>query len=197
MGFGFGSGGGGRGSGGGDAGISPVVGGHIILLARARLWGPGTGEHVARPEEYAELAAVRDWRKVLSNFHVCPFRYKEFRYNTIEHAFQAEKIRLVSPLSAFLFTMDSVSDLSRGDGLVAQKQRKMVVLPLAELARWNATSTRVMADIARAKYAQCAAARRVLLATRRAQLWHVQMRKKAVRFAHLEDIRRDLARQNY
>lgn len=50
----------------------------------------------------------------------------------------------------------------------------------------------MMAEIARAKYSQCADARRVLLATRNAQLWHIVPRSKPVRFHHLEAIRTSL-----
>jgi predicted NAD-dependent protein-ADP-ribosyltransferase YbiA (DUF1768 family) len=157
--------------------------------------GKGRGEKVADPRKYSELAAIRNWRKILSNFHVCPFVYRGLQYRTIEHAFQAEKIGLVSPLSAFLFAMDSRSDLSRGDGLEARKSRKMVILPPAELRHWDAISQGVMARIAKAKYAQCPEAQRVLLLTGTAELEHIVERRGSVRFTHLERIRNDLARR--
>jgi predicted NAD-dependent protein-ADP-ribosyltransferase YbiA (DUF1768 family) len=152
--------------------------------------GRGAGETlVSDPGVYAALASVPDWRKVLSNFHVCPFKYDGKTYRTIEHAFQASKIQLVDPGAAALFATESGSQLSRGDGGDAQKQRKMRLLPPAEIARWNQISGDVMARIAQAKYAQCPQARAVLLATGDAVLMHSVMRSKPVRFTHLEDIR--------
>jgi hypothetical protein len=41
------------------------------------------------------LKIMKNWRKILSNFHLCPFQYKEYTYNSIEHAFQSQKIALV------------------------------------------------------------------------------------------------------
>lgn len=54
--------------------------------------GQGAGERVASPAAYAALSGTPHWRWVLSNFHVCPFRWQGATFNTIEHAFQASKI---------------------------------------------------------------------------------------------------------
>lgn len=43
--------------------------------------GKGAGETVADPSAYTALAAIKDWRKLLSNFHVAPFVYKGATYN--------------------------------------------------------------------------------------------------------------------
>lgn len=151
--------------------------------------GKGAGEHLAHPSQYAELAAIPHWRRVLSNFHVCPFVYRGRTYRTIEHAFQAAKIRLADPAAADRFTVESQTELGRGDGLNARKARKMVVLRAADILRWDTTSASVMAEIARKKFAACPDALRVLRLTRDAELWHAAPRMKAVRFKHLELIR--------
>lgn len=146
---------------------------------------------MANQAAYARLAARPGWRQVLSNFHVCPFAFQGRTYRTVEHAFQAAKIRLESPQAAELFSVESRSNLgARGDGLAARKERKMVRLSPAKLAAWDSFSQEVMAQIARAKYAQCPEARAVLLDTMDAQLWHAAPRMAPVRFRHLEDIRR-------
>ena len=146
------------------------------------------------PEQYALLASIPDWRKVLSNFHVCPFLAPDgLRYRTIEHAFQAAKIGLVSPAAAFRFAMDSGSELSRGDGAAAQAQRKMVLLPPDVLSRWDRESGRVMERLAEAKYSQCPDAAAALMATKRAVLNHFLGRRGGVaRFTHLERLRQRL-----
>lgn len=155
--------------------------------------GKGAGESVKDPARYDGLAEIPDWRKVLSNFHVCPFRYNGRTYRTIEHAFQATKIGLQDPSAAERFTVESGTDLgARGDGLAARKERKMVMLSGGRLTAWNLFSGEVMSRIAQAKYDQCAEARRVLRATMDAQLWHVVPRSSPVRFTHLEHIRSGL-----
>ena len=151
--------------------------------------GSGTGEVVLNPFDYPDLASIPDWRKVLSNFHVAPFKMDGMTFNTIEHAFQAYKISLADPEAAFLFALESGSELSRGDGLAAQRQRKMVRLDPAQLRHWGKIKEGVMAQAAARKYEQCQKAREVLAATKNAQLWHIVSRSKPVRFIHLELIR--------
>ncbi len=67
----------------------------------AKKAGKGAKEVVARPEAYAELDAMTargvNWRKTLSNFHVCEFPFEDLRYLTIEHGFHAAKIALADP----------------------------------------------------------------------------------------------------
>ncbi len=53
--------------------------------------GKGTNEFVENSEIYNELKTIKDWRKILSNFHEYPFSYENYTYKTIEHAFQAKK----------------------------------------------------------------------------------------------------------
>ena len=151
--------------------------------------GKGSGERAADPSEYARLASHSNWRRVLSNFHVCDFQFEGRTYRTIEHGFQAEKFRHRAPHIADEFALESGSALSQGDGAEARKSRKAMVLNPAEIARWDARSQRVMEKLAEAKFAQCREARDVLLATGEAELWHVAPRIKAVRFSHLEGIR--------
>lgn len=152
--------------------------------------GGGKNETVANPAAYALTGA---WRKVLSNFDTtCTFEFEGAHYRSVEHAFQAAKIRLVDPARARAFAVESGTELGLGDGLAARKQRKMVTLDDATLARWNAMRDDVMTRAQAAKFGQCAAAREVLLATQRAQLWHV-VRGPAERFAGLERVRDRLA----
>ena len=50
---------------------------------------PGQGANEVVSGDYTELAKIKDWRKVLSNFHYCPFVFEGKTYNTIEHVFQS------------------------------------------------------------------------------------------------------------
>ena len=90
--------------------------------------GKGTNEWVSDPKKYHALASIPEWRKVLSNFDVNPFVFEGKTYNTIEHVFQSKKIALVNPEKADFFTMESGHPIGQGDGLMAQKNRKLVVL---------------------------------------------------------------------
>ena len=152
---------------------------------------PGTGvnEVVKDETRYAALASIPHWRRILSNFHVCPFKYNGKTYRTIEHAFQAAKIALANPSEAEKFTVESGDALGQGDGLAARSARKLVVLSKDQVQQWASMSRRVMEEVARAKYQQCPEAMSVLLATQDAELWHIVTRGRPDHFVHLEKIR--------
>lgn len=153
--------------------------------------GKGAGEYAEDPRAYAELESIPHWRRVLSNFHVHKFKYNGKTYMSIEHAFQAEKIALADPQKARLFALESGSELARGDGKAARKERKMVRLTKSQIQHWDRVSKHKMAHIALAKFLQCDIARRVLKSTGSAQLWHFS-RGNTVRFIHLESLRDNL-----
>lgn len=166
----------------------------LFFYSKSRDAAPGKGanEHVSNPEEYQTLDNIPHWRKVLSNFHYCPFKYNGYTYNTIEHVFQAEKIRLANPEKSYWFTVESGHEIGQGDGALAQKNRKLVRLTSEQLAEWNQIKHDIMESAAIEKYKTCSHARKVLRATRDAELWHVVSRQKPTRFTHLERIRESL-----
>lgn len=46
---------------------------------------PGKGKHEnAVTSNYTSLSKIKDWRKILSNFHFHPFKYNGYTFNTIE-----------------------------------------------------------------------------------------------------------------
>jgi predicted NAD-dependent protein-ADP-ribosyltransferase YbiA (DUF1768 family) len=159
--------------------------------------GPREVVSVQDGHQYTDLSKIPNWRRTLSNFHVSPFVYEGLTYMTIEHAFQAAKIALVDAAAARTFSVDSASLLGLGSGDDARRARKLVYLPGDKIAVWDAMSRAVMEKIARAKYAGCEEARRVLLATQEAQLWHLVPRSSiAEHFSHLERMRSELRVQS-
>jgi predicted NAD-dependent protein-ADP-ribosyltransferase YbiA (DUF1768 family) len=150
--------------------------------------GKGTNEIANEYELYDSLGTT--FRQVLSNFHVCPFKYQGYTYNSIEHVFQAMKIALADKEEAFKFTVESGHDIGLGDGAMAQKNRKLVKLDDSVLNLWHTIKHGVMRDAALEKYKTCQESAKILKATLGAELWHVVSRKKPERFHHLEEIRK-------
>ncbi|NBP59365.1 NADAR family protein [bacterium] len=150
--------------------------------------GKGSNEYLNHPEEYKELNCIPHWRKVLSNFYEAPFVWENCTWKSVEHAFQSRKIALVDREKALWFTLESGHDIGQGDGLVARKNRKLIVLNDFQLREWNKIKSRVMEDILYAKFSQVEFARRVLLATRNAVLLH-STRGPAIRQVELERVR--------
>jgi predicted NAD-dependent protein-ADP-ribosyltransferase YbiA (DUF1768 family) len=151
--------------------------------------GKGVNEFVEDPDVYQELSMVKHWRRILSNFHVSPFMFNGKTYNSIEHVFQSKKIALVDPVKADYFTLESGHEIGQGDGGMAQKNRKLVILSKSDIAKWFQISTHIMEQASFAKYQQCPDALATLKLTGEAELWHIVSRKKPVRFEHLEKIR--------
>ena len=152
--------------------------------------GEGTNEYIKDHNQYHNLSKIKDWRRILSNFHVYPFKYTDgYTYNSIEHVFQAKKIALVDPEKAYLFTLESKSEIGTGAGDVARKHRKLVILSPLMLKKWDSMKNKVMFDASACKYGSCEVAKDVLLETNNAELWHIVMRSKPVRFKHLEEVR--------
>jgi len=164
--------------------------------------GKGVHESVDEPKQYDALSKIKGWRTKFSNFDVAPFTWsgagvlpvpfeEGTQWNSIEHAFQASKFKLYGhDKVALRFTL--VNDIGKGDGAFAQKHRKAVVLK--DMTTWNEISDNVMADIAKAKYAQNKEASRILDLTNNAKLIHVVKSRgkpsELKHFIHLEEIRK-------
>jgi predicted NAD-dependent protein-ADP-ribosyltransferase YbiA (DUF1768 family) len=169
----------------------------LAFYSKSRDYAAGAGpqEYIVDISQYnfTQLNYIKDWRKILSNFHVHPFKYTDgYTYNSIEHVFQAMKIALANPEKALLFTVESGDEIGLGDGAIAQKNRKLVKLNKNQIHQWDSMKDEIMRTAAECKYAQCEIAQKVLRATNDAELWHIVSRKKPVRFEHLEKIRENL-----
>lgn len=156
--------------------------------------GRGTNEFVADECNYADLAKIPNWRRLLSNFHAPGghIKYGGHEFMTIEHAFQSTKIALRDPITAKSFAIESGSALAlHRDGSEAQKNRKIIKLNPEEIDKWSQMSINVMKDAAMSLYSDPLNEyeRSTLLATKESELWHIQNRKPAIRFMHLEEVR--------
>jgi predicted NAD-dependent protein-ADP-ribosyltransferase YbiA (DUF1768 family) len=151
--------------------------------------GDGKNEFVNDKNTYYKLSKINNWRQKLSNFHIYPFRWNNYIYNTIEHAFQAAKISIVDSELAFQFAIESKSKLSKGDGNDARKSRKIIILNDTELYIWNEIKDDIMYEITFEKYKICDECKNILINTKDSELWHIVTRGKPVRFNHLEKIR--------
>ena len=152
---------------------------------------PGLGIHefINDISQYKPLCKINNFRQILSNFHKLPFIYNKLTYNSIEHAFQSEKIRLVDPDVAFKFSIESKDDISKGNGLNARQNRKIIHLDKKTIEHWNKVKMKIMNAITESKIKQCKIFRDTLLATNNAQLWHIVIRQKPVRIIYLEKLR--------
>eukprot|EP00466_Bigelowiella_natans_P004584 jgi/Bigna1/79980/fgenesh1_pg.66_\ len=169
--------------------------------------GGGAGEKTKQPAEarlYNALSQIKDWRKVLSNFHSEEFAFEmpvpsgnggdssseeKWKFQTAEHAFQASKFFVAGFQDCARRFVEGAKGYVGPSGLHARKGRKLIVLSKLQLRRWHEIRFEVMESIWAAKFSQCALARRTLLATNYAELWHIVQRGRPQRWAGLERLR--------
>jgi ribA/ribD-fused uncharacterized protein len=156
---------------------------------------PGLGPHerISSVSRYKELEQITNWRQKLSNFAVGPFNLDGKTWRTVEHYFQAQKLKLVSPELAETFTVESGTFLgTEGNGLYARNMRKAKILSKELLKVWDLQKDECMAKAWEAKFRQSKEMKEVLLATGEAELWHSGPRTPLQRFVGLETLRTTL-----
>lgn len=147
--------------------------------------GKGSGEKInaARIKEFAELASIVGWRKVLSNFHMAPFKLDNRTWNSVEHYYHANKFKKNHPDFYQLFTVESDSDISKDPAFAKAaggktgKYKKMNYkrpkdIVIDEDFFSSGRAQQIMEAGQRAKYTQNEIPKRVLLATKNAKLQH-------------------------
>lgn len=154
-----------------------------------KLPGSGVNEYISDRSRYSTLASISDWRRVLSNFHISEFVYRDRRYKTVEHAFQGMKICTVNDNLGYTFCMDSQSILSMGGGDAARRARKIAIMNSTQIQSWNRSKDDIMRDILMAKFVSDMGAARTLIATLNAELWHGAPRVAKERQYSLESVR--------
>jgi ribA/ribD-fused uncharacterized protein len=163
----------------------------LFFYSKSKDVPPGKGIREESTQNYPELEKIKDWRKILSNFHIFPFIYEDRTYNSIEHAFQSSKINIANKALALRFSTESNDEISKGSGEVAKKAGRLIKLNKQQLEQWNNSKNNIMYDISYAKYTQSELATETLIATKNAELWHILSRSsKSLRFLHLEKIRK-------
>jgi predicted NAD-dependent protein-ADP-ribosyltransferase YbiA (DUF1768 family) len=162
-----------------------------------KLPGKGANERLGDSslDTFQELQNYSNWRKILSNFSCGNFEFEGSHYRTVEHAFQGKKISLVDQTKGFTFALESNSRLSIGDGDLARKNRKMILLNESELRQWNQMKDSVLEGILRAKFTQEDSSKRILLATKDAELWHGARGVPKSRQLSLEKVRLELQQE--
>lgn len=171
--------------------------------------GKGAGETI-KPEnisKFSELASVKDWRKVLSNFYVAPFTLDGHRWNSVEHYYQGSKFKKNNPEFYLTFSLDSGSELSTDPvwaksyggktGKFRGKQVRSKKIKMdTDFFGENGRASKEMEAAQMAKYSQNEEARRILLETKDAKLVHYSRGNPPIVFNDSMRIRKQLATKN-
>ena len=147
--------------------------------------GKGAGESIKSENvsKFSELAAIKGWRKVLSNFFIAPFNLDGHKWNSVEHYYHASKFKKNNPEFSLQFSDDSGSQLSK-DPILSKsyggktgKYKGKLVRPKnikvdPDFFGPGGRGKKEMEDAHMAKYTQNEESRKVLLLTKDAKLLH-------------------------
>ena len=166
--------------------------------------GLGAGEKIteANKGKYCELASLKGWRKVLSNFYMASFELDGKTWNSVEHFYHANKFKKRNPKFYDQFTVESDSEISKNPAMAkgaggktgkfkgTQIRPKSVVMDHDFFS--NGRNEEVMERAQMAKYTQNEKARQVLLATKNAKLQHFVRGQDSVVFYNTMRVRQKL-----
>lgn len=145
--------------------------------------GKGAGERNTNTADFSELAKIKGWRKILSNFYLAPFKLDGRTWNTVEHYYHANKFRSGNPEFYNLFTVESNSDISKDPAFAKSAGGKTGISKKYGYKRpknvnidsdffSSGRNKIVMENAQRAKYTQNKLPRKVLWNTKNAMIKH-------------------------
>lgn len=167
--------------------------------------GQGAGE-ASDGTRFSELAAIRNWRQTLSNFHItdAPFQCFGHSWWSVEHAFHAQKFR-AHPEFYRLFTAESESDICRSavaaktaggkSGKVGGKPYRPKHVAM-DPRFYDGLHDEAMHAAQEARFRQDERSRAVLLATGKATLMHSRRGDSPVFFRFLCELRTRLRHED-
>jgi len=154
--------------------------------------GKGVGDEISDPTKYQNLNTIKDWRRMFSSLYESRFAYDSFTFNTAEHALQYEKLKTSGYIDeAYTFAIESRSDLAQSSGIIAHKNRKLVILTEEQLNAWRTARPAINEKITMAKFS-VQPMKSALLGTGDAELWNAGPRINTIRCRTLEKVRGNL-----
>ena len=171
--------------------------------------GKGSGEKIPDQlrTEYAELASIKNWRKMLSNFYESEFELSGHRWKSVEHYYQASKFKENNPDFSLSFSLDMnpEGELSK-DPVMAKAaggktgKYKGKIIRTKEISIdpnfFNGKNNISMKAAQLAKFSQNVDLKKMLLATKNAKLVHFSRGTPPVIFNSLMEVRRELNNKN-
>ena len=170
--------------------------------------GKGAGEKIPDSDRssFAELASMKNWRHVLSNFYPADFELDGHTWKSVEHYYQASKFKENNPKFYESFSLDmnpdgdlsTVPAMAKGAGGKTGNYRGKLIRPKDVKIDPNFFSGRHKQEMKvaqGAKFSQNPELTRLLLATKDAKLTHFVRGAEPVVFTELMEVRRELAQK--
>ena len=195
-----------------DAKIRGLYDDNVVFVSHSgssskKIPGKGVGETIPKElvRDFAELAAVGDWRKKLDDSWIQPFVLDGKRWNSVDHFYQASKFKNENPEFYMSFSVESGTPLSKNAEMAKAagttgKYNGELVRPkeVSVDADFHGKRKEQVAEEAQmAKFTQLVDLGALLLATKNAKLMHYKKGKPAELVESLVNVREKLKkRQN-
>ena len=163
--------------------------------------GKGNGEVLDAKlfHEYSELASIKDWRRLLSNYHPVEFKLDGLRWLSVAHYIEAMKYKKHNPELYRLFSLTSDSDVSKSVSAIKTLEKKST-FEGKEIIPSSAKIDEDYADIIMestkdamiAKYNQNEEAKKALKETKEAKLMQYNHRRAPTIQIELMEIRKTI-----
>lgn len=167
--------------------------------------GKGVGETIPKElvRDFAELAAIGDWRKKLDDSWIQPFVLEGKRWNSVDHFYQASKFKNENPEFYMSFSVESGTPLSKNAEMAKAagttgKYNGELVRPkeVSVDADFHGKRKEQVAEEAQmAKFTQLVELGGLLLATKNAKLMHYKKGKPAEFVESLVNVREKLKKR--
>ena len=171
--------------------------------------GKGSGEKIPDQlrTEYAELASIKNWRRMLSNFYESEFELSGHRWKSVEHYYQASKFKENNPDFYLSFSLDMNPEgelskdpvMAKGAGGKTGKYKGKVIRTkdiTIDPNFFNGKNNISMKSAQLAKFSQNLELKKMLLDTKNAKLVHFSRGMPPAIFISLMEVRRELNNKN-
>lgn len=167
--------------------------------------GKGSGEKIPDGDKarFTDLASMKGWRRVLSDFATTPFVLDGHRWKGVEWYYQGSKFKKNNPEFYLQFSLDSGSEMSEDPALAkaaggktgkykGRKVRDTKIVVDPDFFGPEQRNRVEMRAAQKAKYTQNEEARKILLATKDAKLVHYVRGSPPQVFNDVMEIRKEL-----
>jgi predicted NAD-dependent protein-ADP-ribosyltransferase YbiA (DUF1768 family) len=182
----------------------------FVFYSKSADVAPGKGkgsdwqEHVSDPRKYEKLIAIKNWRKMFSNFWEESFVIDNHRWNSVEHYYHATKFREKYPDFYYSFSLDSNLPWSKdpvkaksygraGKTITTNKRLKIDSNIAMRSDFYDGIDIKAMTVALYAKFSQNPYLREALISSSNAKLYHLVTRRgkksELQHWPHLERIR--------
>jgi predicted NAD-dependent protein-ADP-ribosyltransferase YbiA (DUF1768 family) len=196
-----------------EASMRNLYDGNIVLSFYEKsdnkpLPGKGAGEKIpeAQVREFAELRAIKDWRRKLADMWTKPdegalFSLDNHQWSSVENYYQGSKFKKQNPDFYLSFSLDSGTELSRNPemakkagGLTGKYKGELLRPKTVEIDRdfFGKRRNAELAAAQNAKFIQNVELKDILLKTRNAKLLHAKKGKEPEVFDNLMILREEI-----